>query len=245
MSDAPDLPSPPRSRLQRLLPLLLFAAVVAAVWASGLTRYVTLDNLRQHSQQLKAFADEHFWLALFGYIGGYVLLVMFSIPGALIMTLAGGMLFGAALGSVAAVLGCTGGSFVVFLVARTAIGDSLRRRAGPTLTRLIQGFQRNAASYLLTLRLMPGVPIFMVNAAAGIVHMRASTFVAVSIAGMLPSSLVYASFGSTLVNVFARGETPDLGLVLEPNVYGPMLGLAALSCLPLLYQWLRRRVRGA
>ncbi len=242
MSDAPDLPPrPKRNRLRRFTPVLLLLALIAVVWASGLTRYFTLDSLRLHSRQLEAFTAQHFWLSLAAYIAVYVFVVTFSIPGALIMTLTGGMLFGAALGAVAAVAGCTGGALVIFLVARTAIGDSLRRRAGPTLSRLIDGFERNAASYLLTLRLMPGVPLFMVNLAAGIVHMRLSTYVAVSVVGMLPSSLIYASIGSTLVSVFARGESPDLSLVLEPRVLGPLLGLAALSCLPPLYQWLRRR----
>ena len=235
---------PPGGRLRRFAPLLLLAALIGAAYALGVTDWFTVERLRTHSQALEAFTDRHPWLSLLAYVAAYVFVVTFSIPGALLMTLTGGLLFGTVLGAAAAVTGCTGGATVLFLVARTAIGDSLRRRAGPVLSLIINGFEREAASYLLTLRLIPGVPLFAVNVAAGMVHMRLATYVAVSVVGMIPSSLIYASIGHTLREVFQRGETPDLDLVFTPQVFAPLLGLAALSCLPLVYKVVRSRRAG-
>lgn len=240
MSEAPPLPRPKRSRAAKLLPLLALAVVVAAVWASGVTDYLTLETLREQERRLQAFRNAHPVLCVTGYVAVYVLVVVFSIPGALIMTLAGGMLFGAVLGAALAVTSATIGACIVFLIARTTIGDALRARSGPTIRRVMDGFEKDAVSYLLTLRLIPGVPFFAVNLAAGLVRMRVLTYVAVTMVGILPGSFIYASIGSSLVTVFARGEEPDLGVIFEPQVLGPLLGLAALSLLPVIYRRLRR-----
>ena len=242
----PTLDPPPvapvrRNAALRLAPVVVLLAALGIAWASGLTDYLSLDALKENRERLQAFTAEHPWQSLLGYIGVYVLVVVFSVPGALIMTLSGGMLFGAWLGAAAAVTSATIGATVIFWIARTAIGDALRARAGTVIGRLIDGFERNAASYLLTLRLIPGIPFFAVNLAAGLVRMRTLTYVAITVIGILPGSLIYASIGSSLVTVFARGEEPNLGVIFEPHVLGPLLGLAVLSLAPVLYQ--RRRNR--
>jgi len=242
-----DLPLNPVPRtaggwFRRLTPIALFVLVLFGAWRSGLLDYLSMDALRLHRQQLADYTLAHPVLSLLGYVAVYIVLVVFSIPGALIMTLTGGMLFGAWLGGAAAVTSATTGAVIIFLVGRSAFGDLLRSRTGGMVGRLMDGFERNAASYLLTLRLVPGVPFFAVNLAAGLVRMRLSTYVLVTAIGVAPGSLIYASVGSGLATVFERGEEPDLGVILEPNVMGPLLGLAALSMLPVAYRvWRARR----
>jgi uncharacterized membrane protein YdjX (TVP38/TMEM64 family) len=239
-----DVPAPKTSLLRRIAPFLILALVIFLAWKSGVTQMLSLDALRAHEAELAAFTAEHPWLSLGGYILVYILVVVFSLPGALIMTLTGGLLFGTWLGGAAAITSATIGATLIFLVGRSTFGDLLRSRAGTMVGRLVDGFERNATSYLLTLRLIPGVPFFAVNLAAGLVRMRVLTYVFITVIGIMPGSLIYASIGSSLVNVFARGEDPDLGVIFEPQVLGPLLGLAALSLLPAAYRvWRARRTR--
>jgi uncharacterized membrane protein YdjX (TVP38/TMEM64 family) len=230
-----------RSPLKTWAPLAVLIAGLGLAWATGLTDYLSLDALQRNRARLEAYRDAHPWLTLLGYMGIYVVVVVFSIPGALIMTLTGGMLFGGWAGGAAAVAAASIGATIIFLVARTSIGAALRARAGPMISKIISGFEANAASYLLTLRLIPGVPFFAVNLAAGLVRMRVLTYVLITVVGIAPASFIYASIGASLVAVFARGGKPDLGVIFEPHVFGPLLGLAALSLLPVLYHRLRPR----
>lgn len=242
IGDVPPAAPQVRTRLWvRLLPWLAIAGVLAALWATGVTDYLSLESLRANERKLEAYRNAHPVLALLAYIGVYVLVVVFSVPGALFMTLAGGMLFGAAVGAAAAVVSATIGATVIFLVGRSTLGAALRARAGPTVGRLIDGFEKDAASYLLTLRLIPGVPFFAVNLAAGFVRVPVLTYVVITVIGIAPGSIIYASIGSTLVTVFARGETPNLAIIFEEQVLLPLLGLAALSLLPVIHRRLRAR----
>lgn len=230
--------------LRRLAPLIVLAAVLVAAWASGVIDLLSLDTLREQRQRLADYTQAHPSLSLGGYVLIYIVVVVFSIPGALIMTLTGGMLFGTVLGGAAAVTAASVGATIIFLVGRSTFGTALRSKAGPIVGRLMTGFERDAASYLLTLRLIPGVPFFAINLAAGLVRMRVLTYVVITVLGILPGSLIYASIGSSLVSVFARGEEPNLSIIFEPHVLGPLLGLAALSLLPVAYRaWKARRDR--
>lgn len=241
-----ETPAARRSPLRTWAPVLVLAAGLGLAWATGLTDYLSLDALQRNQARLAAYRDAHPWLTLLGYIGVYIVVVVFSIPGALIMTLTGGMLFGGPGGGAAAITGATIGATIIFLIARTSIGAALRARAGPMVSRIIAGFEANAASYLLTLRLIPGVPFFAVNLAAGLVRMRLLTYVIITLAGIAPASFIYASIGASLVAIFARGGRPNLDIIFEPQVLGPLLGLAALSLLPVIYHRVKAaRAKGA
>lgn len=241
MTAEPPAAKPKRSLLKTWGPVVLLIVGLALAWASGLTDYLSLDALERNRAKLEAYRNAHPWLTVLAYVGAYILVVIFSIPGALIMTLTGGMLFGGWLGGLAAISAATIGATVIFLLARTSVGAALRARAGPRVSRIIAGFEAEAASYLLTLRLIPGVPFFMVNLAAGLVRMRVVTYVLITVIGIAPGSFIYAFIGAGLVDVFARGERPDLGIIFEPHVLGPLIGLAALSLLPVLYHRYRPR----
>jgi uncharacterized membrane protein YdjX (TVP38/TMEM64 family) len=230
----------------RLAPILVILAVLAAAYALGLHRYLSLDQLQAQRAGLEAFVAAHFAAALLFYMLIYATAVAVSIPGALILTLAGGFLFGPWIGGGATVIAATIGATCIFLAARTALGDALRKRAGPWLQRLERGFQENAFNYLLALRLFPGAPFFIVNLAPAFLGVSLRDFFFATLIGIIPGTLVYASVGNGLRAAFDVGAHVDPAqaartLLLSPAILWPIAGLIALSLLPVIAKALRPR----
>ena len=144
--------------LVRFLPLLLIVAGLVAAFALGLHKYLSFDQLKAQRGALAAFVAAQPALAATAFVGVYMLFTMLMVPGALWITIAGGLLFGLAGGAALTVIGATLGATALFLAARTALGEPLRRRAGPFLKKLEAGFQENPFSYMLTMRFLPIVP---------------------------------------------------------------------------------------
>jgi uncharacterized membrane protein YdjX (TVP38/TMEM64 family) len=226
--------------LRRFGPLALLAAGLAVALALGLPRELSLHQLHRHGEQLRAFTEAHPVLSVATYLVVYAMAVGFSLPVALVLTLTGGYLFGPWIGGLAAAIGCTLGGSAVFLVCRTAAGDVLRRRAGPTIARIEDEVLRDAFSYILVLRLVPVMPLWLSNIALGFIEIPLRTFALATFLGILPVSFVYAGLGSGLGRMFQRGERPDLHAVLRPEVLGALIGLAVLSLVPIVLRRLRR-----
>jgi uncharacterized membrane protein YdjX (TVP38/TMEM64 family) len=227
----------PRS-LARFLPLFVIAGAIAAAFALGLDRYLRFEALAENRARLAAFVEANFLLAALAYVGAYALVVALSLPGGAVMTLGGGFLFGALVGGALAVLGATLGATALFLAARTAVGDALRAKAGARIAAFADGFARNAFSYLLFLRLVPVFPFWLVNLVPAFFGVKLSTYVAATLLGILPGTFVFASVGNGLGAVIDAGRTPDLGVIFQPAVLLPLLGLAVLSLVPVI---LKRR----
>ncbi|GMG83199.1 hypothetical protein LNKW23_24120 [Paralimibaculum aggregatum] len=217
----------------RRLPLLLIGLGAAAglVFASD---YLSFDALAAHYEELRGWRDANYPLAALAFVAAYALVVAFSIPGAIWLTLLGGLLFGtwtgAALVIAAATLGATG----IFLAARTALGDWLKSRAQGWLGRLERGFHEGEVSFLLILRLLPVVPFWVANLAPAFLGARLGTFVWTTFLGIMPATVVYTSVGAGLGTEIAEGRKPDLGVIFEPHILGPLIGLAALAALPVV-----------
>lgn len=226
--------------LKRFGPLIVIALAVAAVFASGIADHLSLVELKERRDQLQGFVALHPVLSFGLYILTYIAVVSLSLPGALIMTLSGGFLFGPWLGAGAAASGASMGAAVIFLVCRSAIGDSLRGKAGSTIAKIEDGVRRDAFSYILTLRLIPVMPFWLVNLAAGFVDIPLRTFLSATVLGILPGSLVYAGLGSGLGEVFASGQDPNLRVIFEPRVLLPLVGLGLLSLLPVVLRRFRK-----
>ncbi len=226
--------------IKRFGPLILVALAVAAVIASGLGDHLSLAELKARRDQLQGFVALHPVLSFGLYILIYIAVVSLSLPGALVMTLSGGFLFGPWLGAAAASSGASLGAAVIFLVCRTAVGDSLRGKAGSTISRIEEGVRRDAFSYILTLRLIPVMPFWLVNLAAGFVNIPLRTFLAATVLGILPGSLVYSGLGAGLGEVFASGQEPNLRVIFEPHVLLPLVGLGLLSLLPVVLRRFRK-----
>jgi uncharacterized membrane protein YdjX (TVP38/TMEM64 family) len=226
---------------RRWLPLLALVMVAVAVYATGLHRELSLAGLQRHREALQGFVAARPLLAAGAFVLLYAVATALSLPGALFLTLSGGFLFGTWLGGMLSVIGATAGAAVLFLIARSSLGAALRARAGPWLQRLEAGLRRDAFSYLLVLRLVPLFPFWLVNLVPAVLDVPLGVFTLATFLGIIPGALVYAGVGNGLGAVLDRGGEPDLGLILEPQVILPLLGLAALALLPVLYRHWRGR----
>lgn len=222
-----------RSKWTRFLPLAVLAAgaVAAIIFGRDL---LSFDALAAHYDTLIAWRDGNWLATVIVFVSLYIAAVAFSIPGATWLTLIGGFLFGTWLGSALVVPAATFGAVLIFLAARTALGDSLRQRAGKWIEPMEKGFREGEISYLLIMRLVPAVPFFVANLAPAFFGARLVTYVWTTFLGIIPGTVVYISIGAGLGEQLARGEAPDLGIITQPHVLGPLLGLAALAALPLV-----------
>ena len=225
--------------LSRLWPVLALAAVAAAaIWLAG--DWLSFAALERNYESMLAWRTAHPLAAMAGFALAYALSVAVSLPGAVWLTLVGGFLFGVVTGTVLVVLSATAGATAVFLIARTSAGRLLHERAGPWLARMERGFREGEVSFLLVMRLVPAVPFFVANLAPAFLGARLSTFVWTTLVGIVPGTLVYISIGAGLGEQLSRGEPPDLGVIFEPHVLGPLIGLAVLASLPQLLRRFRR-----
>ena len=228
------------TRVRRMAPLAVLAAGLALFLALDLQRYVSLTALQQNHDALVIYVQNHAALASALFVTAYAAAVAFSIPGAALLTISGGLMFGVVWGSVLVVLGATAGAVCIFLAARTALAEPLRRRAGSWLTRLEGGFRRNAFSYLLTLRLVPVVPFWLINIVPGLLGVPLRTYALTTFLGIIPGTVVYVSLGNGAGATLAAGGDLNLGIIFTPEVLLPLLGLATLSLVPVAL----RRFRG-
>ncbi|MCC2098158.1 MAG: TVP38/TMEM64 family protein [Hyphomicrobiales bacterium] len=187
----------------RYLPLAAIALALVAVWFSGLTHYLNLEYLLNSREDLARLIAANLPLALLIYAAIYVVSVALSVPGALALTIAGGFLFGGWLNGAITVVAATAGATLVFLAARTSLGETLAKRAGPWMARLRDGFAEDAVSYMLFLRLTPVFPFWLVNLAPALLGVRLGTFVWTTFVGALPGTFAYSLAGAGLDSVAA------------------------------------------
>jgi uncharacterized membrane protein YdjX (TVP38/TMEM64 family) len=232
------------TRLPRRLiaPMILVLAIVA-VWASGLTNLLSWSALAREHASLKSLVAAHGLLAPCLFVVVYVASVALSLPQAGLLTFLGGVLFGTLLGGSLAVTGATIGAVLLFLIARSAFAEPLARRGGAMLAKLREELRRDGFSYLLSLRLIPLFPFWLINLAAALCGMPLPTFAAATLIGIMPTTFVLASIGAGVSGVLTTGGRPDLGAVFSWPVLGPLLALAALSLTPVI--WRKWRARGA
>ena len=223
------------------LPLITIL-VVAALGAFFLRDYLSFETLRDNREALLAFRDQNYLLTVLAFVGAYIVVVGFSLPGATVMTLTGGFLFATFPGVLYNVTGATLGAIGIFLAARWGLGDKLaaRMEAGEgTVKKIKDGIDNNQWEMLFLIRLVPAVPFFVANLVPALVGVPLFRFAVSTFVGIIPGALVYTSVGAGLGEVFARGETPNLGIIFEPAILLPILGLCALAALPIVIKALR------
>ena len=214
--------------------LILICAIAGVIF---LRDKISFDALARHSAELEAFRDANYLWASLGFVVLYIATVAFSLPGATVVTLAGGFLFGLFPGVIYNVGGATVGAALVFLAARAGFGTDLSagmQARGGAAARMQVALQENQWSALLIMRLLPILPFFLVNLIAASVGVRLWPFVVTTLLGIIPASLVFTSIGAGLCDVLAAGEAPDLAIIFTPPILLPLLGLAALAALPVL-----------
>jgi uncharacterized membrane protein YdjX (TVP38/TMEM64 family) len=217
---------------RRLVPLgLLVVAGIAFIVAGG-HKYLSFAALSENRDWLCSLVTSWGIVAALLYVAVYGLLVALSVPGAAVLTIAGGFLFGTWLGALCAVIGATLGATMIFLAARAGLGG-LAQRAGRFAGKVEAGFRADAFNYLLVLRLVPIFPFWLVNLVPALVGVRLTTYVLATFLGIIPGTFVYASIGNGLGDVV---EEPDLRILFKPSVLVPIVGLALLALIPVGYK---------
>jgi uncharacterized membrane protein YdjX (TVP38/TMEM64 family) len=229
----------------RVMPLLkrLWLPVILTIGlglflALGGHRILSWESIALHYGALTSATEANLPLAALTFFGVYVIAVAFSLPIALPLTLTGGALFGwLAAGLVMG--GATAGAAVVFIAARTVFADLARKRAGPFLARLEDGFSRNAFSYLLALRLIPAAPFWVVNIVPALTRMTLASFVLATFIGIAPGTIVFVAVGRGFDHILGAGRVPDLAVLGSPKILGPLAALGLLALLPVAWQRIR------
>ena len=230
-----------KSVVRRFMPLAVIVLATGLFLALDLQRFISFDTLRDNRDTLQVFVSENAVVAVLLYIAIYMVAVALSLPGGLVLTVTGGFLFGNVFGTLWAVMGATVGATGIFLAARTALGDSLRKKAGPALKRMEDGFRKDAFNYLLFLRLVPLFPFFVVNLVPAFLGVPTHTFIVATLVGIIPGTFVFAQVGRGLDSVLATGGEPDFSTVLTTDVVIALVALAVLSILPVVVKRLRRK----
>jgi len=259
----PSSPRPGRSAVGRYAPLAGLAILALIVYASGWHRYLSLEAVSEHRAALSAFVARNYVTALACYMLVYALAVALSVPGGALLTITGGFLFGWLVASVSTVLAATAGAVIVFLIARSALGHILARRAGPRLKRLSEGFREDAMSYLLFLRLVPVFPFWLVNLAPALLGVSLPVYTLGTFIGIVPGTVAFAVLGAGLDSIIvaqreayeacmARQDAADctfsldVGALLTPEMVAALAALGVIALIPVaLRKWRRRRAGGS
>ncbi|WOI56548.1 TVP38/TMEM64 family protein [Palleronia sp. LCG004] len=227
----------------RRLPIVVIA-LAAIVGAFTLRDYLSFETLADNRERLLAFRDEHYLATVALFMLAYVVVVALSLPGAALCTLTGGFLFSTFPGTLYNVTAATAGAVCIFLAARWGLGDRLAARMDASegmVSRIKAGIDENQWSMLFLVRLVPAVPFFVANLIPAFMGVAVWTFATTTFLGIIPGAIVYTSVGSGLGAVFERGETPDLGIIFEPRILLPILGLCLLAAMPMILKAVRGR----
>ena len=240
-TDTP-IEKPARPLWIKLWPVYIITGGLIAARQFGLFEYFSIDTLREQQDVLLAYVDAHRFLAIGAFIAVYVLVTLFMLPGAGIVTIAGGLMFGLVQGSIATIVGATLGASLLFMAANTSIGESLRARAGPFLTKMEAGFKDDALSYMFAMRFIPVVPFPVANIAPALLGAKFRDFLLTTSLGIIPGVIAYTLIGTGLGATFAAGGDPDFASVTK-NLLPAVLALLVVSLLPVAYKKLFRKTK--
>ncbi len=244
------------ARRGRWLAPVAVVALLAAAWATGVFDFFSLSSIIMHRAALEAFIAANLLPAAAAFVVVYATLVAVSFPGASFMTISGGLLFGGIAGAALSVVGATCGAVAIFAIARSSFGDFLQRRAGPFISRMVEGFQRNAFEYLLTIRLAPIFPFWVVNIVPALLNMKLRAYALATFIGIIPGTFAYSYIGAGLDSVIAAQEAAnpgcaaagdcriDIGALVTSEIIIALAALAVISILPLLVRrWRSARMQ--
>jgi uncharacterized membrane protein YdjX (TVP38/TMEM64 family) len=237
------------------MPLAIIVLAGAAVVAAARYEDISAVSLLERHAAIAAFVAEHRAVALLAFIGIYTVVVALSVPGGAFLSICGGMIFGGLAAGLAALVGATVGATVIFLIARSALGGWLVRRAGPRVEAVAAGFCADAFNYLLFLRLVPLFPFCLVNLVPALCGVRLRTFVLATALGIIPGTFAFAFFGAGLDSAVtaqldtyracvAAGSAScklafDPSAAATPQLIAGLVALGMLSLVPVVVRRLR------
>ncbi len=218
--------------IKRWLPLGILAGLVITAYLNGWHTLLSLETLQAQKEQFQSYAAENPLLASGLFMGAYTAAVSLSLPIATLLTLLGGFLFGKWLGTFLVVIGATIGACVIFTIAKTSLGTTLREKAGPLYNKVSKNMEDNAPGYLFFMRLVPVFPFVLVNIVPALFNVSLRIFVLTTFFGILPATFVYVNVGETL------GEIEQLGDLVSKETLLAFGLLGVIALIPTLYkQW--------
>ncbi len=226
-------------KISRFLPVISILLLIGLFFGLDGHHWLTLEKLAQHRQFLQNHVQDSLLLSLFIFGLVYIIVVAASLPGAALLSLAAGFLFGQWLGTGLVIFGATTGAILLFMLVNTTLGEMLKTKAGPWFHKISAGFQDNAISYMLFLRLVPLFPFFAVNIAGAMMGVRLSVFSVTTALGILPGSFVFVSAGVGLDAVLETGE------IINRQTQIAFIGLGLVSLIPIGYKMLSKRRRSS
>ena len=215
---------------RRFGPLAIIVAVLLLLIAMGWHRQITLDNIATHRDWLRGFTEQHKLAALMAFAGIYVVVVALSLPGAVLLTISGGLLFGVTIGATITIFSATIGATIVFLIAKASVGETVTSRAGPWLEKLREGFEKEGIRYMLFLRLVP-FPFVVVNLAPALIGVSLRTFVIGTFIGIIPGTVTFSFLGYTLDQIIAKAKASFDACVASKGLAPASFRLTGMSCL--------------
>ena len=227
----------------RLLTLLVLGVGFLAFFWLGLDRLFSFQALRENKELLSQWRDEYYFIAVILFVVAYGALGAFSVPIGVWMTLVGGFLFGTLAGGFFSLVGATFGAMIIFFIARYTVSNVLRKKCGKTIEKMEAGFKENQLSYMLVLRLVPLFPFWLVNLVPAFLDVSTRSYLIGTLLGMIPGALVYASVGNGLSSIVESEIEPDIGIIFSPHILIPIIGLAILAFIPVLYEKIVKKIR--
>lgn len=215
--------------LKRWLPLVALLVFIGLGYGLGLHRYLTLQSIAEHQGELEIFVAHHLLVAVLIYCTIYIVVVALSLPGAAILSIMGGFVFGWAISAPVTVVAATIGAMLVFRIVQTSLGAAIAERAGPFVQKLSAGFAEDGFNYLLFLRLVPAFPFFAVNAVAGLTKMSLRTFAIGTFIGIIPGSFAFAWLGRGLGSVIDAQRTAHDACVTQNGAANCPFEISAAS----------------
>ncbi len=223
------------SSLKRWVPVIVIVAILAGGYLAGLNQYFSLDFITENRDKLMARVEGNYALSLATYFVIYTVAVAVSFPGASLITIISGFLFGWFAGGLTTVFAATLGASIIFLAARTSFGDLLQKKAGKRMAKLSVGFQKDAFNYLLTLRLAPIFPFWLINLAPALFGMKLAPYAIATFIGIIPGTFAYAYLGQGLGSTIG-----GKGFTVSPTLIAALGVLALVSILPIVIKRLKK-----
>ena len=239
------------SRLKRFLPLIVLACLIALIFGMGWNRYLSLDTLRDHGAEFRAFTAENYILSLLLLMTAFALLTASVVPGVFFVTITAGYLFGPWVGGISTSIAATIGALIVYAVAHSAMGKALREKAERDkglMQKVCTAIDKDTFWYVLASRLAVVVPFHMINVAAGVMSVRLGPYLIATVIGLLPAHIIYCWIGARLNTLLVTDPNPDFQALFN-QFWAPMLGVFVLAVvLPFALKsvqaaWLKRTAK--
>lgn len=221
--------------------LIIILIILSLFFYFRLYEWLTFDALKENRAFLMEWTQQHYTLSILFFVLIYIMVVSTSVPGATILTLVGGFLFGPVVGSVMVVGGATLGAMLINLAVEFALRDWVKQRAFQGVKKMEAGLKEDAFSYLLFVRLVPLFPFWLVNIVPALLGVPRGVFFITTLIGIIPGTVVYVLVGNGLGHVLDNNQEPNLGIIFEPYLFIPLVALAVLALVPVAYKKFRKK----